>query len=228
MQITHKRLGQITIKRNSKAKRVTVRYDSRHGIVVTCPRLTPTLYIRHILDGSAVKIEAMRDSIIPELDLRDGAPVDNRRTLRISSGRAYSYHTDESVMTVTIPPKASVDSATTRDFITDSIQKVWRHDARIYLPKRLKILADRHGFNYQKVRFTHASTRWGSCSSKGTISLNIALMRLPLEIIDYVLVHELCHTTEMNHSATFWARVSAILPNYKTLRKELKSYRTAV
>lgn len=66
--------------------------------------------------------------------------------------------------------------------------------------------------------------RWGSCDAEGKIKLNWRLTMLPSSLRDYVLIHELCHLREMNHSAAFWRLVAQYCPNYKTLRKELKSY----
>ena len=93
-----------------------------------------------------------------------------------------------------------------------------------YLPRRLQYLADLGDFHYTKVRYGNAKGRWGSCSSQGVISLNVALMRLPKELIDYVLIHELSHTKHLNHSEAFWSLVETYYPDYKTARKELKSY----
>ncbi|HXH27008.1 MAG TPA: M48 family metallopeptidase [Candidatus Acidoferrum sp.] len=111
---------------------------------------------------------------------------------------------------------------------TDPLQlKALRKKAKEFLPSRLQQLAAKHGFSYQKSRLSSAGTRWGSCSSRGTISLNIYLMTLPSELIDYVIIHELCHTKHMNHSRSFWQLVAAYCPDYKQLRRLLKQHRPA-
>ncbi len=103
-----------------------------------------------------------------------------------------------------------------------AVQKALQKEARAYLPRRLKYLADEHGFNYKSVRFGTQKGRWGSCSSKGTISLNVGLMLLEPPLIDYVIIHELSHTRHMNHSKAFWGEVEKYLPNYKELRRQIK------
>jgi predicted metal-dependent hydrolase len=88
--------------------------------------------------------------------------------------------------------------------------------------QRLKELNLAYGFEYKRVSIRDQSTRWGSCSKTGTLSFNFRLYTLRPEIQDYVLVHELCHLKEMNHSPRFWALVARTLPDYLTLRRELK------
>ena len=89
----------------------------------------------------------------------------------------------------------------------------------------LKDLAEKLGVTYGRITIRHQKTRWGSCSSSGNLNFNCALMNTTPEIIDYVVVHELCHRKQMNHSALFWAEVEKVLPNYKELRSALKNYR---
>lgn len=76
---------------------------------------------------------------------------------------------------------------------------------------------------WSKVIIRNQSTRWGSCSKKGTLSFNYKIGQLPIELVEYVVVHELCHLQEMNHSYKFWNLVKNILPNYKVLKKTLNS-----
>ncbi|GHU72002.1 zinc protease [Bacteroidia bacterium] len=100
-----------------------------------------------------------------------------------------------------------------------------RRQALSYLPKQLKYLAKTHHFQYQSVKIRKSKTRWGSCSSKKTINLSFYLMLLPIHLIDYVLLHELCHTVEMNHSLAFWNLLNQHTQGkVKALRKELRDH----
>ncbi len=90
------------------------------------------------------------------------------------------------------------------------------------LPPRLRRLADAHDFDYQRVSIRLQRTRWGSCSSSGTISLNAALLFLSPSLLRHVLIHELCHTRQMDHSPRFWSHVARLEPEYARRRGELK------
>lgn len=106
----------------------------------------------------------------------------------------------------------------------DAEKRLLKKKAKEYLPYRLEFLAKKHGYHYDRHRLSHASTRWGSCSTTGTISLNIALMKLPAPLRDYVILHELTHTHHMDHSKNFYAELATLDPNYKRHQKALKLY----
>lgn len=90
------------------------------------------------------------------------------------------------------------------------------------IPERVEYFAKVIGVTYGKITVRNQKTRWGSCSSKGNLNFNCLLMLAPLEVLDYVVVHELCHRKQMNHSKAFWLEVEKVLPNYKEVRKWLK------
>jgi hypothetical protein len=85
--------------------------------------------------------------------------------------------------------------------------------------------ATRYGIGYHKLRVRNQHTRWGSCSRAKNLSLQYKAAFLPDHLRDYIVVHELCHIREMNHSKKFWDLVAQTFPNYKQIRKELKTYR---
>lgn len=109
-----------------------------------------------------------------------------------------------------------------RDYLTNEEIKKLADKALQYIPKRVSYFAKQIGVTYGKIKIRNQKTRWGSCSSKGNLNFNCLLMLTPPEVIDYVVVHELCHRKEMNHSRVFWVEVEKVLPNYKEQVKWLK------
>ena len=100
-----------------------------------------------------------------------------------------------------------------------------RKAAKEYLPGRLRELAAANGFTVNQIRIKHNVSNWGSCSVKGNINLNLNLMRLPAELQDYVMLHELCHLRYLNHGTEFHALLESLCPDHKALRKQLKEYK---
>lgn len=94
--------------------------------------------------------------------------------------------------------------------------------AKVLIPQRVSHFAPLVGVNYGRITLRMQKTRWGSCSCPGNLNFNILLLLAPPEVLDYVVVHELCHRLEMNHSAAFWAQVERVLPDYRVQKKWLK------
>jgi len=98
----------------------------------------------------------------------------------------------------------------------------YRVQAKKILAERAVFFADKMGLSYKKITITGANTRWGSCSSRGTINFSWRLIMTPPEIVDYVTVHELAHLAHHNHSKSFWAFVKNFFPGFKAAKKWLK------
>lgn len=112
-------------------------------------------------------------------------------------------------------------------FTAEQIQALARQ-ARQTVPERAAYFAPLVGVTYGRITIRSQHTLWGSCSSKGNLSFNCLLMLTPPEVLDYVVVHELCHRKEMNHSARFWAEVGRVLPDFENRRKWLRENGTAL
>ena len=105
---------------------------------------------------------------------------------------------------------------------TEAEIKALAEKARVIIPERVKHYADKIGVSYGRITIRNQKTRWGSCSSKGNLNFNCILVLFPLEIIDSVVVHELCHRKHMNHSPEFYAEIDRVFPDYRRCYKWLK------
>ena len=106
-------------------------------------------------------------------------------------------------------------------FTDDDIRKM-KDEAKKVIPCRVKHYADIMGATFGKITIKNQKTRWGSCSSKRNLNFNCLLMLTPDKVRDYVVIHELCHLKQMNHSKMFWAEVEKVMPDYKVYRQWLK------
>lgn len=110
------------------------------------------------------------------------------------------------------------------DSTVEEIKKL-ADEARLIIPERVEYYAKIMGVTYGKITIRNQKTRWGSCSESGNLNFNCLLMKTPPEVLDYVVVHELCHRKEMNHSKKFWSEVEKILPDYREAKQWLKNNR---
>jgi predicted metal-dependent hydrolase len=111
---------------------------------------------------------------------------------------------------------------TVQKLTTEEIRQLADQALKV-IPERVSYYAPIVGVDFGKITIRNQVSRWGSCSGKGNLNFNCLLMLTPPEVIDYVVVHELCHRIELNHSAKFWNEVKRVLPNYKEQREWLKN-----
>ena len=106
--------------------------------------------------------------------------------------------------------------------------KWYREQAQTIVPPRVSFWAKQMDVAYAKVKINSARSRWGSCSAKGNVNFSWRILFLPPELVDYIIVHELCHLKQLNHSTTFWREVADILPDYRTRQAALKEYQKKI
>lgn len=227
--IEDKELGQLIVRINPRARRLTFRTKS-DAIYVTVPTGTTTREIQSAVEELRDKLRAARRRLPVyqrvDLDFRIDAPYFK---LSLVGGQRDKFlaHSELGEMKIICPPTADFDDVNLQAWLRKVIEEALRRNAKIILPPRLYMLSNRHNLPYGKVKINSSRGRWGSCSAKKDINLSYFLVLLPQHLIDYVLLHELCHTREMNHSDRFWALLNSFTDGKALeLRNELKGYKT--
>lgn len=216
--------GDITVRRSVRSSSVRISVAPSGTLRASLPPYAPLFMLKRLLNSSRNELRAMLERHQPAYELTNGEQIGKSHHLTIINAARTSVKRYKQQITVTLAPGSTVMDPDVMADVRKEITAALRLEAKSYLPKRLRYFADQLGYDYERVRFSHAGSRWGSCSTSGTISLNIALMKLPFELIDYVLVHELAHTKQMNHSQKFWQLVENADPSYKLHRKLLKAH----
>ena len=221
----HPEWGTIIVARNARARRIILRARP-DGIHITVPTYARQSDIEKAITECVPKLLQRRPTEEAVIDL----------TFRIESNNFIFYieEHDSDIFqlrykgkeTVLLCPK-DTDYQNRQEWMRKAVTTAVLRRAKELLPPRLKQLAQEKGFTYNRCIVKNGHTRWGSCSTKGNINLNMHLVQLPNELIDYVLLHELCHTVEMNHSERFWTLLDSVTApaKAKELRKKLKEYK---
>lgn len=224
--IEDKEFGTIVVRRSSRASHIRISVAPNGTLRASLPIYAPLFSLKRMLSSSREQIRSLLESQRPVYDFHQGMQIGKSHTLiaRAAAGSVTRIYRHKQQIIAELANSDTLEMDAVQKEIREVAMQALRIEAKSYLPKRLAYLASQLDCRYERVRFSHASGRWGSCSSSGTISLNIALMKLPHELIDYVIIHELCHTKQMNHSTEFWKLVASEDPHYKLHRASLKSH----
>lgn len=214
--------GKVTVRRSARASHVRLRVAPDGTLRASLPLYAPSFLVKRLIASSRKELRELLKQSQPDISFSDGMRIGKSHSLHVREGNDLSVKRRKQRIEVTLAPGQQLSDQEVITEIRPIVQAALRIEAKSYLPKRLAYLASQLGYHYETVRFSHASGRWGSCTSEGTISLNIALMKLPFSLIDYVIVHELAHTKHLNHSPDFWDEVERGDPHYKEHRRLLK------
>lgn len=228
---TDHEFGEITVHKRRGTRSVHIKIGNDGRYQATAPFYTPLIFIKQVINNSRAELRKLAEHTSITQPYIDGQAVGKNHTISVVPTQMVKKPTTKVLrerLIVYMPPGVDLGQPEVQQQIRDTVITILRREAKAYLPKQLAALSHEHSFTYERIRFSHASGRWGSCSSGGTISLNIALMKLPDELIRYVLIHELCHTRQMNHSDAFWAEVAALDPHYKLHKRQIAKYTPAV
>lgn len=226
-QIEDAELGTITWKVNAKARRMTFR-TKPEGVYATVPTGTTQKEVEKAIETLRPKLLKAKEKAKPKplIDLNYRIDAEYFKLSLVSGNRErFLSHSELGEMRIICPPNADFNDAGLQDWLKKVIVEALRRNAKIVLPPRLYMLSMKHGLPYEQLKINSSKGRWGSCSAKKHINLSCYLMLLPSHLIDYVLLHELAHTKEMNHSEKFWALLDKLTDGKaKALRKELTQF----
>jgi len=228
-----KTLPEYHVRHSSRARRVNLTISPANGLVVVVPRG----FDERLIPGL---VHEQRSWIEKKLALFSHTIAANERWLRpthvalpaTNENWMLDYHTNLSA-TVRISARTDSTLRTTgavddRAALSAALGRWLKRRAQQWLPQRLTALATMHEFSYARVTIRNQRSRWGSCSSRGTISLNAKLMFISPELVDHVLLHELCHTIHPNHGNAFHELLADFLPAHRQQRATLREAWAAI
>lgn len=227
-------IGEIKVRRSANIKYLRIRMAAGRGIWISVPfGVSRKQTEKFLLENRDWILQNRKNMEVYEQDtgigLKIGAEIKTKlHTLKILKTEQPKpvYQIQGDMITLSIPE--TVEFSRIEKIVQQFLVEIYLLECRQYLPQRVKQYAEKFGFKYARLTFRNNVSNWGSCSFDNNISLNVKLMKLPDEIIDYVILHELCHTVEKNHSAAFWKLVGKVCPAYATLRARLRKYNTRI
>ena len=228
--IEDKELGRLIVRDNVRAKRLVFRTKA-DAIYVSIPPGVAMKEVKEAIEKLRSRLLESRQKLIrPLIDLNYRIETEYFKKSNVNRKREkFLAHSELGEMRIICPPTADFTDSNLQDWLRKVIEEALRRNAKIILPPRLYMLSERYGLPYKSVQINSSRGRWGSCSSHKKINLSYFLVLLPKHLIDYVLLHELCHTCEMNHGDRFWDLLNGFTGGKALeLREELKKYKTEI
>lgn len=230
--ITDPELGTIEFVHNERSKHIRVRI-LHSGLRVTMPVTSTQDEALKFINSIRAKLIQKQKKVEKGLQ-KSNIIIDEGSQLQTLTFKVEVKSCDRkniyfalknSTLNIEFPHGTDCTSVQTQEFFWNGISYFMRKEAKRLLPDRTKQLSDKFRFYFTGVKIQSSKTRWGSCSREKSINLSLYLMLLPAHLIDYVILHELCHTKEMNHGIHFWKLMDKVTDDKsKELQAELKQY----
>ncbi len=234
MEYKHPDIGKILITKRASQKKVALRYLPFKTLECSAPkRMSDKQIISFAQENiSWIKNQEKKyyDKFLQFIEKGTMAMVYHYVDFSIGSENfQIEYQDERNTFLLHIPHFHPLKNPDAFDIFISNLEEIMKSEAKMVLPPRIKMLAKKYGYRYERLFIKNVNTRWGSCSSVNNINLNAHLVRLPNHLIDYVLLHELVHTVHKNHGKDFWRELDNCMQG-KAFQydRELKAYNTSI
>lgn len=230
--IEDKELGRIELWRSDRARRIKITIKSDHLRITLPPRVSQKQgldFLNEVRQRIKQKQQKVTNVILIIDETHQLQTLSFTTKVQKASREKVFFRLSEGILLIEYPQNQESNSEQMQQFFRNGITFFLRKEAKRLLPERLSQLAALHGFKYTDLKVQSSKTRWGSCSARKSINLSYFLLLMPPHLIEYVMLHELCHTVEMNHGERFWKLMDKVTDNKaKALRAQVKKYRCAL
>ena len=234
-QIQIPKVGSIQFHKSRRAKHISITIKPFKGVRVSVPMKISFAEAEYVVKNKIDWIQKHQQRIKRAEENRtifdegtEFSTKNHKLTIMKTDDKEINARISDGEIKVFYPKDLGVKHLSVQLFIRNVIEEALRIEAKQFIPARVKELAEKYNFKYKKVFIKNIKSRWGSCSKKGNVNFSLHLMQLPEELMDYVILHELVHTVEHNHSKNFWAALNKIYGNAKTIDRKLKNYRIGI
>ncbi len=232
MIINDKELGEIRLVKNARARKIIVRKKDGY-LQLTHPSSVTITYIERTIEEMRPRlillIERNSDKLKFSPHTEFHAYSFSLKIVESDSTSNFYTNLKDGILSISCPSGIDFEKPSIQSLIRKHVEKALRYEANRLLPAKVKLFAQKYGFIFSDVKINKSRTRWGSCSSKKSINLSYYCMLLPEHLINHVILHELCHTIEMNHGDRFWQLLDKVTEGRsKEHTKELKAFKTLI
>lgn len=227
-RIVHDKLGEVILSQSRRSRRITLSVRPPGEVRLSFPHSVSQKTALKFAESRADWVKQQVKEYKRRYDIILTEPFVTRRHKLVftpTDTTEIKFRVKSGVAEITHPELTRHTDPKVQEVAKRAVEEAWRAETKEILPKRLKALAEKHGFQYGKVTVRNSISRWGSCSAHNNISLSLHLMRLPDHLIDYVLLHELCHTLHKDHSPKFHSLLERVtVGRHREFRHEIRKF----
>ena len=228
-------IGSIQFYKSRRAKHIGITIKPFRGVRVSVPMRISFAEAEYVVKNKIDWIQKHQQRIKRAEENRtifDESTDFSTKNHKLKISKSYYKEINAKIsddeINVYYPEYLGVKHISVQLFIRNVIEETLRKEAKQFIPARVNELAAKYNFKYNKVFIKNIKSRWGSCSKKGNLNFSLHLMQLPEDLVDYIILHELVHTVEHNHSKKFWAELNKIYGNAKIIDRKLNNYRIGI